>query len=193
MESLFKTATALLKSKLSILFGISVALGVLLIMPDATAGRLGLTTIRTTYLPYVSVPFFILASVTVVQCFVAAWRWVGEKIAAKRFEKEAKHRLGQLSAQEKQILCGYLMTDRRTQYFAVQDGVVQGLCHAGVIYLSSQVGNMNAEGFSFNIHDWAWDYLEEHKRLVTEGVPRNSEGAIILYQNRFNILRQSTF
>ncbi len=79
-------------------------------------------------------------------------------------------RLQNLSIQEKQILCGYILNGTKTQYFMLEDGVVQGLEHSHIIYRSSGMGSL-LHGFSYNIQPWAHEYLVKNVHLITDGVP----------------------
>jgi hypothetical protein len=83
-----------------------------------------------------------------------------EKLLQKRLE-----RLHQLTEDEKQILRFYFLKRTKTNILRIDDGVVQGLVKAGIIYRSADVGNM-LEGFAHNITDFAWNYVNEHLDLL---------------------------
>jgi hypothetical protein len=74
-------------------------------------------------------------------------------------------KLNSLTEDEKQILRYYIAKDTRTNVLRVDDGVVQGLVAAGIIYRSANVGNI-LEGFAHNITDLAWDYLYVHRDVL---------------------------
>ena len=50
------------------------------------------------------------------------------------------------------------------------------------------MGNLIGRGVAHNIQSWAWEYLLEHPELITEGVPKDEQGRILLYSNPFDVL-----
>ena len=87
------------------------------------------------------------------------------KQALKELKKTSLARLHRLTEDEKQILRFYFAKGTKANVLRFDDGVVQGLASAGIIYMSAPIGNM-FEGFAYNISDFAWDYLHEHKELL---------------------------
>lgn len=81
------------------------------------------------------------------------------------FYQRVTDRLNCLTEDEKQILRFYIAKQTRANVLRYDDGVVQGLVSDGIIYRSASLGNM-VEGFAHNIHDFAWDYLNEHPHLL---------------------------
>lgn len=116
--------------------------------------------------------------VTGIEKYLAFWKR-GKGIADAEFKRQSY--LHTLTAEEKQLLCGYILNDTKTQIFRVDDGVVNGLVRAGVVYLTSAEGTI--DGHAYNIHDWAWNYLTLAEGLLTEGVPTNRDGDVLPYDN----------
>jgi len=89
----------------------------------------------------------------------------------KKFRNKGKarnritSRLAQLTEDEKQILRYYLANNTRANYLRVDDGTVQGLASAGIIYRSAKIGDI-IDGFAYNIGDFAWDYLHTYPQLL---------------------------
>ncbi|MBI3319988.1 MAG: superinfection exclusion B family protein [Candidatus Omnitrophica bacterium] len=70
----------------------------------------------------------------------------------------------------------YVEGKTRTQYFQIEDGVIQGLVAVDVLYRSAQVGHL-LSGFAYNIQPWAWEYLNRHPDLLSgPDVPLLGEG-----------------
>jgi hypothetical protein len=72
--------------------------------------------------------------VTSIEKYIAYWKR-GKATADLEFKRQAY--LHTLTVEEKQLLCGYILNDTKTQILHVDDGVVNGLERAGIIYLTS--------------------------------------------------------
>lgn len=83
----------------------------------------------------------------------------------RAFSRRIADRLHCLTEDEKQILRFYIVNDTRANTLSIEDGVVQGLKTAGIIYQSASLGNV-LEGFAHNINEFAWDYLHTHLYLL---------------------------
>jgi len=60
-----------------------------------------------------------------------------------------------------------LAEDKRTQYFEISDGIVQGLFLEGILFRPSNVSS-HYTTWAYNIQPWVWDYLNKHPDLVKE-------------------------
>ncbi len=100
---------------------------------------------------------------------VAFFSWVHQR--NQRFWRKRKmrktifQRLHSLTEDEKQILRYYVALQTRSNTLRIQDGIVQSLVSAGIIYRSAGVGDM-INGFSHNIGDTAWHYLNKNPELL---------------------------
>lgn len=74
-------------------------------------------------------------------------------------------RLDSLTEDEKQILRFYIAEQTKSNVLRIDDGIVQGLVSTGIIYRAASVGNM-LEGFSYNLSDFAWNYLSVYPHLL---------------------------
>jgi hypothetical protein len=79
--------------------------------------------------------------------------------------RRVTERLHRLTENEKQILRYYLVEQTRANTLRIDDGIVQELLGAEIIYRSSAVGNF-LEGFAHNISPIAWDYLHANPNLL---------------------------
>jgi len=172
-----------LKLKLSVLVAISIALAAFLFLPDNAARLFGIDALRLQYRSYAGCAFLVTVSLVVVQLFGKAWGCIRERSEVQKLRLELIERLSNLSPAEKQILCGYILPQKRTQNLSIRDGNVTGLCAAGILCRASNFGSIYGKGFAFNIQDWAWDYLNANQTLITEGVQKDTQGRIILYRN----------
>lgn len=93
------------------------------------------------------------------------WSKLHKLRARRQLEQRITERLLTLTEDEKQILRFYVAHSTRSNTLRVDDGVVQGLVAAGVIYRASGLGNM-VEGFAHNISQEAWDELHKNPVLL---------------------------
>ena len=144
---------------------VALATGLILFGPPDTVKTLGLSEFAQTHRSWLGASFIISSALTVIS-FV---RWIGTwSVAfflAGRTKRAALKRLHNLTEDEKQILRYYLANDTRGNTLRYDDGVVQGLVTAHIIYRSANMGNM-LEGFPYNIANFAWDYLQKHPDLL---------------------------
>lgn len=128
----------------------------------------------------------ILAAVVLVGVFGFAYdllSWLGLRVKWLVNKRRYVAKLRNLTTEEKQLLCGYILAKQKTQYFPIQDGVVMGLVSDKIIFQSSTLGFMTT-GFAFNIQPWAWDYLRKHPELIVdESLPTDDDGKIIPYHS----------
>jgi hypothetical protein len=176
-----------LKLRLPVLIALSIALGLFIFSPDATAKRMGFLDIRTKYKAYASLAFLLTVSLMTVQIVTHVSTLISKRRKAAKFKKEMYEHLQRLSPEEKQVLCAYLLQNTKTQYFSPQDGIISGLVSRHILYRSSNVGNLYGRGFAFNIQQWVWDYLITHRELILEGVPRDELGQVMIYTNPDNL------
>lgn len=85
-------------------------------------------------------------------------------------------RLKKLSEDEKGILVPYIQRRLRTQYYAIDSGVANGLTAKHILFRTSNVG-VDGVNFPYNIQDIAYDYLLKHPELVEleESTNENSQ------------------
>lgn len=126
-------------------------IGVLQFAQDNRAS-LGLTLVVTLSLFSVSVATEVLAIIK-------------RKLNSRKFYQRVTIRLNRLTEDEKQILRYYFAEQTRANSLRVDDGVVQELVAAGIIYRSATIGTF-LDGFAHNISDIAWDYLNLNPQLL---------------------------
>ncbi len=146
------------------LLPISIFTGIVLFGPSWLLDTLGMAGVVANYRFYFGLVFLLstvlLVSSGLVVGFEQAAHWVLDKLLLK----QRRQRLHRLSEPEKQVLRGYVYKGTPTQYFSIADGVVGGLEDAGIIYKSSNVGNV--KNWAYNIQPWAWEYLNSHPQLL---------------------------
>lgn len=108
-------------------------------------------------------------AVAVGMLIVAVVQWLAVQVARqmrqRRIEGRVQQRLRCLTEDEKNVLRGYLREQTRTRQHGLDDGVVQGLVAAGVLWRSAAVSDRHM-GFAHNLTDPAWKILQEDHALL---------------------------
>ncbi|MCE5310484.1 MAG: superinfection exclusion B family protein [Acidobacteriales bacterium] len=147
------------------LIAIGLVVGILLFGSDDFRKTLGLTEFTKNYRPILGVLF--LSSLALL--LVSVGSFVIDRIKSiwrdrKAFQRITK-RLHSLTEDEKQILRFYIRHNTRANSLRIQDGIVKSLVSCGIIYRSTQLGDV-ANGFAHNISEIAWNYLHIHPHLL---------------------------
>ena len=139
---------------------VTCGLAIFLFSPDNIINDFGLLEYRGHVKPYFGI-FLIVCIVIIIYNFILF-------IKNKLDEYIRRKRLYNLTADEKNILAGYIKNKTRTCYLNYSNGVVKGLEHETIIYRSSDI-NSSYHGlmaFPYNIQPWAWDYLNNNPNLL---------------------------
>lgn len=140
------------------------ASSILLFVPNIWLAKINVLAFKTQNAETIGLAFVVSLVAVVIQAIL----WVkNNPWASHQARKNMEKRFSNLTDKERQLLWGYIFGCTRTQYFPYQDGVVQGLVHAKVIYLASQVSTRWYR-FPFNIQPWAYDYLRKHPHLLLD-------------------------
>src|SRR3972149_3739376 len=129
----------------------------ILFFPNQYLALTGLNAV--TYRVEVAFVFLICAALLVWEIFTGIGKWNN----SKRGSRNAKRRLHNLTPEEKEILCGYIEGNTRTQTLNSSNAIVYGLCQVKIIYLATP--NKYALA-NYDIADWAWDYLKKNTYLL---------------------------
>lgn len=159
---------------------------ILLFTLDSWLAKINLLTIRNQYTELLGLAFIISIVATLIQ--IALWvkkdLWI--PYCSRR---NSEKRFNNLSVQEKQVLCGYLLNGVKTDYFPLEDGVIQGLVHSKILYRSSDMGSA-IHGFAYNIQPWAQEFLEKNIHLITDGVPLAAPNTVQGYVSEADPVRR---
>ena len=164
-ESTITAITKFLELAPRYLAVVAIATGVVLFAPAESVKSLGLSEIAQNYRPWIGGTFLISSGIVVI----SALKWIGVWTLAFGHaywvRKSIAKRLRSLTEDEKQILRFYVAENTRANMLKVDDGIVQGLVSANIIYRSTQLGNLD-EGFAHNISDFVWKHLHKHPNLL---------------------------
>jgi len=165
MSDYAKTALEVLKLAPRYLVSLGIIAALFLFLPDKSLKWFGIFDFAQHYRPWFSVVFISTSVLFGVDRAIAIRGWIRHKKAVTDFSQARLERLHRLTEDEKQILRFYFAKQTRSNILRIDDGGVQGLVSAGIIYRSAQLGNM-VEGFAHNISDFAWDYFHQHPELL---------------------------
>lgn len=142
------------------------ALAVFFVAPDSWLSAVGLLQ----YKPTEKTSFGILLLVLIGSIFASAAGATLDKHQTRRFLHGKREMLNALSDEEKTLLRLYIAHNTKTLHLSLDDGVVQGLVHAEVLYRATTVSNpeYGATAFAYNLQPWAWKYLKAHPEILEQ-------------------------
>jgi hypothetical protein len=174
LESIISVFNAAKQSTPTFLLGIIVAAGALLLLPVDVVKTLGLDGFVRDRRSYVGGAFVIAISLLAAQGFVWAIGLIKSqytKVKVKQTAALSKQRrlesLSKLTPEEKGYLLPYIVQEKNTMYFRLDDGIASGLQAKEIIYRAANVGDM-LTGFAFNITSWAKEHLATNPHLLDD-------------------------
>jgi len=158
------------------LAALCLASGFIIFIPERAISQVGLGQLRNDHRVWIGLVFLFSSCLLLARLGSETWNWFAQRIRWHRTLKRRQARLRDLTPQERTALRRYIRDKTRTQYFQIEDGVIQGLEAVDVLYRSAQVGHL-ISGFAYNIQPWAWEYLNQHPELLSgPDVPLLGEG-----------------
>jgi hypothetical protein len=146
------------------LLPISLFTGFVLFAPHEMLDRFGLVSFLSHYRSYFGLVFLLSTTLLLSAALAAVYKWIMEGRRQRARLKYMRQRLHRLAEPEKAILRGFVYNGTRSQYLDMADGTVGGLEVEGIIFRSSNFGNI--ESWAYNIQPWAWNYLTSHPNLL---------------------------
>jgi hypothetical protein len=146
------------------LLPISLFTGFVLFAPQEMLDRFGLVRLLSDYRPYFGLVFLLSTTLLLSAALAAVYSWFKKRRRQRARLKYMRQRLHHLAEPEKVILRGFVYNGTRSQYLDMADGTIGGLEVEGIIFRSSNVGNINS--WAYNIQPWAWRYLTSHPDLL---------------------------
>ena len=197
----FTTAVKAAFDKPKYFIAFALACATILLIPEEWAVWLGLDGVRQESRMWIGLGLLVSSAIALVNIGDGAWPWYKARRDSKRrkkdAEREAQEKLAEevrkleeqrklfesMSPDEKAILCDFMLRKTKTLYLNIQDGVVTSLLSAKVLYRGTPMGNP-LEDIAFNIHSWAWDFLNEgdNLELITRGAPKSADGRVLPYR-----------
>ena len=144
---------------------IAIIAAFLLFASDSILTRIGVLKTVQDHRPWIGLAFIGATAIFLVNCGIGVLRWMKRWKRRRALDKHIIARLHSLTEAEKQILRYYIENRTRTNKLRYDDGVVQGLAAAGIIYQASKLGYL-VTGFAYNISEIAWDQLNLYPELL---------------------------
>ena len=162
---LVKTLLEALKLAPRYLVSLGIVAAFLLFGGEEYLSKLGVDNFARNYRSWIGLVLVVSFVLFGVDRFIAVIAWHRERKAVAEASELRRKRLNALTEGEKQILRFYIAKQTKTNVLRIDDGVVQGLVAARIIYQSALIGYI-VEGFALNITDFAWEYLLAHPHLL---------------------------
>jgi hypothetical protein len=168
IAGLLKFVLDVLKLAPRYLVALAIPCAVLLFSSGEFLGRLGLAQFAQDNRQWLGLGFLVCASILGVWLAAGAMSFLGGIRKKQRARKRMLQTLHSLTEEEKKILRFYVVEQTRSNVLRLDDGSVQRLVAAGIIYRSAPLGNL-FDGFAHNIANAAWEYLhkDENMRLLS--------------------------
>jgi len=129
----------------------------LLFSPERILEKLSLNALIQNYRPWIAIVLVATSTLILVTIADGIIKLLKRWWRRRCFHIGIQEKLDNLTEQEKQILRPYIYDQTKTQKFGLDNGVVQGLVSAGVLYRSVKAGNPLS--WPHNINEHAWNYL----------------------------------
>lgn len=142
------------------LIGIAIFSGFLIFVSERVLDFFGLIQLVSSIRPYLALVF--IASSALLLAGVISF--LGNTILIRFKAFTYRHRLKDLTPEEKEILKLYIDGNTRSQEFSIMNGTIQGLVADKILYRSTNLGKDIF--FSFNIKSWAWRYLKKNRNIL---------------------------
>ncbi len=150
--------TEIFKAGTAVLFGIFLALTVLLFVPAQLIARLGVGELVASYRPWLGLSWLVVVSLLIARSLAALGPPISRKLEQFIRLRKGYKQLRNLTPGEKEFVARYLRTYSCTQGGSFESGVVRGLEERNIIKRSSSF-SFYPPYFAYNIQSWAWEYI----------------------------------
>ncbi|EJT6502744.1 superinfection exclusion B family protein [Clostridium perfringens] len=155
----------IMKLPLKYLISIFLILLVLLFSPDIFLNSLGLSTLVEKYRTILGLAFLCDSFFIISELGCHLYKILYAYYQYYSLVKLGKRKLNALTPGEKKILSSYIKNQSKTQDLPINNGVVAELASKKIIYRSTELSSSGLF-FSYNLNDWAWDYLNKNPNLL---------------------------
>ena len=162
-----------------ILFTLTVICGAFLFGGSSFFKTLGLDSIQTQYRSYFGFGFLLFGalflSFPMSKGGKRFYYWLQEKYNQQKREKYYREWIAHTTPAQKRILRSFVDNNTRSLSLDFQDGALNELMNAGIIYLPTNISIFKRrprvdDGLytDYNIQTWVFKYLKEHRELLSE-------------------------
>ena len=129
-------------------------------------GQMRLASFSTDH-PYIpGLAFVIFSLFTISYLFT----WICHQARLVILFFRSRRYLNQLTLSEKKVLQAFFVRKTKSQRLDAASGVVNGLEHQGIIFRSSNLGNMRrltSPVFAYNLSNWVWKRINRNPELIS--------------------------
>jgi hypothetical protein len=166
-------AKTFLKATPLVFFAVAVASGVCLFAPARFLTRLKLEFFIKSYQPYIGAAFLLSVASLAAHLFYWFYPYVLGWLAAHYLMRKGYKRLHRLTPDEKEILRDFVLNQTRATKLRSDSSPVLGLETAKILWRPQQIVQPKIDYrtnevfylITFQVSDWAWDYLLAHSSL----------------------------
>ncbi|QDT29393.1 super-infection exclusion protein B [Gimesia panareensis] len=172
LEKLTAFTESLSRIPAALLVALIATISIILFVPESIANTLSIDGFREQFRVYLGPSLLLLIAIACVRLAQLPINiWKAKKLLAQRQET-----LHNLTSQEKGYPSKYIFDDHNTINVGLNDGVMAGLEYKRIVYRASNTGTVE-NGFPFNLHDWAREYLKQNSHLLEGaiGSPRTPD------------------
>lgn len=181
LETLSGLLSSIKQTSPVIFTGLAIASGIVLFGSGELITTIGLNEFRDTNKPYIGGCFVLSLSIAFAQAITHVFgfaktqfnKWKRAKDSEKAIQAR-KADLINLTPDEKAYLLPYVVGQKTTQYFLMEDGVKGSLEARGIIYRASCMGDM-LKGWAYNIQPWAREHLQKNQELLEGATPNKQK------------------
>lgn len=165
LSDITKSLLEFLKLAPRYLVAVVIVCAILLFTPQGLQKTFGTMNFVSNYRQWIGLALISSFGVWIVVISASASEWIKVLWKKRRGKKHIASRLEDLTEPEKQILRYYFSKNTRGNKLRIENGDVQALTRAGIIFQSASLGSL-LEGFAHNITDFAWDYIHKTPRVL---------------------------
>lgn len=137
----------------------------LVVLPDVVTDTLGVTQFVDAFRMWIGFICILSYGLLLTHGLYASKDIIRKWWQQRRLLQLGRESLRTLSPPEKIMLADYVISQTKCMKQAYQDGIVQELQRANILYQASNLGNL-MEGFAFNLQPWAWEELQSHPEIL---------------------------
>lgn len=165
LPEITKSLLEFLKLAPRYLLAVIIVCAIFLFVPAYFLKTLGVADFVETYRQWIGFTLICGFGIWVVAIFASVSDWIKGLWLKRARQKRIAERLENLTEPEKQILRYYFAKNTRGNKLRIENGDVQALARAGIIFHSATLGSV-LEGFAHNITDFAWDYIHQNPHVL---------------------------
>jgi hypothetical protein len=157
--------TALKQASPILFIAAAIGTGAVIFGSDGFVSALGLSDLRNQFRAHLGIAFVFSTSMLVAQLLSRAVQFFRKKRRATRTLAGMHDTLRNLTPDERAYLLPFVVAQKNTINFPVEDGIAGGLVAKNILFRSSNIFRWRT-GIAHNLQPWARDFLEAHPDVL---------------------------